>query len=187
MADAGKAVIGELALAAGNIEVPVIAVSGTNGKTTVTELIGKLLEAAGKKVFVGGNIGTPIAEYLRNPDGYDVVVIEVSSFQLELSGQFAADIALLLNITPDHLDRHGTIERYARVKMNLFRNREKTSHAIINGEDPVIGRHLHFSGFDSFELFGYDADCCAVISGNTVTIAGAMEKIMISAAVILRR
>ena len=81
--DIGTPVLGELALAAGKFNLPVIAITGTNGKTTVTELVGSLLRESGRKVFVGGNIGTPVIEFLLSPDDYDVVVLEVSSFQLE--------------------------------------------------------------------------------------------------------
>ncbi|MCI5121013.1 MAG: UDP-N-acetylmuramoyl-L-alanine--D-glutamate ligase, partial [Candidatus Electrothrix sp. AUS4] len=116
----GVPVVGELALAAGRIQVPVIAVTGSNGKTTVTSLIGHLLRTCGKKVFVGGNIGTPILEYLLEPGDAEVVVLELSSFQLEAAGYFRPDIGLLLNLSPDHIDRHGSFEAYVAAKMQLF-------------------------------------------------------------------
>ena len=116
----GMPLVGELAVAAGRIGVPVVAVTGTNGKTTVTTLIGELLQESGKRTFVGGNIGTPLYEYLCSPAEYDIVVVEVSSFQLESAGDFAPNVGVLLNITPDHLDRHGSIEKYAGIKMRLF-------------------------------------------------------------------
>ncbi len=166
---AGVPVVGELAVAAGRIKVPVIAISGTNGKTTVTELIGSLLACCGKKVFVGGNIGTPVTDYLLAPDDYDYVVLEVSSFQLERCGDFSADVALLLNISPDHLNRHGTLERYAAAKMNLFRDADKTTHAIINGEDSLIAQYLHYAAVNSFERFGYDSSYESVISAQTIS------------------
>ena len=162
-------VVGELALAAGRFGCPVIAVTGTNGKTTVTELIGELLKAAGRTPFIGGNIGTPVCEYLRHPSGYDAAVLEVSSFQLESSGSFAPDVGVMLNISHDHLDRHGTLESYAAAKMRLFRDKEKTTVAIINGEDPLIGRYMHFADVESFSLFGYCEGCDAEINGNRIT------------------
>lgn len=135
--DDGVRIVGELAVVADRIAVPLVAVTGTNGKTTVTTLIGELLRAAGKKVFVGGNIGTPLYDYLCAPQDYDVVVAEVSSFQLEHCGSFAPNIGVLLNITPDHLDRHRTMEKYIGAKANLFGNQGTEGMAIINGDDPV--------------------------------------------------
>lgn len=130
-------IIGELALAADKFKAPVIAVTGTNGKTTVTELIGEMLRAAGKRVFVGGNIGTPIGDYLLSEADYDAVVLEVSSFQLELSGDFVPDVGVLLNITPDHLDRHKTVENYAAAKMRLFQGGSERTFSVISGDDQL--------------------------------------------------
>ncbi|MFT5699689.1 MAG: UDP-N-acetylmuramoylalanine--D-glutamate ligase [Desulforhopalus sp.] len=137
LAQSGIPVAGELAVVAGLIDVPIVAVTGTNGKTTVATLIGEVLEGAGKKAFVGGNIGTPLYEYCLCQDHYDVVVVEVSSFQLECSGNFSPDIAILLNITPDHLDRHGTIDRYISAKGRIFAGQKSDGLAIINGDDPL--------------------------------------------------
>ena len=133
----GVNVVGEFAVAAGHIDVPVVAVTGTNGKTTVTTLIGEIFKGAGRKVFVGGNIGTPLYEYLLDPQDYDIVVAEVSSFQLESAGDFAPDVGLLLNITPDHLDRHLSMEKYVQAKMQLFVHQRPEDVAIINGDDPL--------------------------------------------------
>ena len=166
---AGIPVIGELALAAGKFKSPVIAITGTNGKTTVTELVGELLRAAGKRVFVGGNIGTPVLEYLISPDDYEVVVLEVSSFQLESSRGFEPTIAVLMNITPDHLDRHGTIERYANVKMSIFRG-AGVEYAILNGDDRLCRQFKQLSSRDSFIFFGSDADYAACTKSHGVTI-----------------
>jgi UDP-N-acetylmuramoylalanine--D-glutamate ligase len=135
--EAGVLIAGELAVAAGHLQVPVVAVTGTNGKTTVTTLIGELLRASQKKVFVGGNIGTPLYEFLCQPEGYDMAVVEVSSFQLESAGSFAPDVGVLLNITPDHLDRHGSLDAYGRVKMQLFAHQKDKDLAIINGDDAL--------------------------------------------------
>ena len=131
---ARKTVIaGELAFASG-VDSPVVAITGTNGKTTVTTLTGRLLEGAGKRVFVGGNIGVSLFDYLLEPEKYDVLVLEVSSFQLETAGRFAPDVAVLLNISPDHLDRHGDYDRYRRAKMNIFAFQEKKDTAVFNGD-----------------------------------------------------
>lgn len=168
--DGGVKIAGELAVAAGQIDVPVVAVTGTNGKTTVTTLIGEILESTGKKVFVGGNIGTPLYEYLINPNGYDIVVAEVSSFQLESAGGFAPDVALLLNITPDHLDRHISMEKYVQAKMQLFLYQRPGTVAITNGDDPLC-RSLPPQMQAVTQTFGTQDQCTAVISNNRITLA----------------
>ncbi len=129
----GCVIAGELAFAA-SVRRPVVAITGTNGKTTVTTLVGQLFKTAGKKVFVGGNIGVSLFDYLLDREGYDILVLEVSSFQLENAGNFAPDVAVLLNVSPDHLDRHGSLEEYLRAKMNIFIHQKKGSTAIFNGD-----------------------------------------------------
>lgn len=131
-------IAGELALAAGKISSPVIGVTGSNGKTTVTSLIGHLLQCACKKVFVGGNIGTPILDYLAGDQTAEVVVLELSSFQLEISGNFRPDIGLLLNLSPDHLDRHGSMENYAAAKQRIFVNQFAEDIAVLSADDPLL-------------------------------------------------
>ena len=131
----GVKVVGELAIVADLIDVPIVAVTGTNGKTTVTSLVGELLKASGKKVFIGGNIGIPILNWLLSDEDVDVVVLEVSSFQLETAGDFRPTIGILLNITPDHLDRHGSMNEYRNAKLNLFANQGKDDVAVIFGND----------------------------------------------------
>jgi len=134
----GVPILGELALAAGRFTVPVIGVTGSNGKTTVTGLIGELLRAAGRNPFVGGNIGTPLLEAFVEPELYDVVVLELSSFQLDLAGDFRPDIGLLLNLSPDHLDRHGSIKQYTAAKMQLFSHQNPDDLAIFGSDDVVL-------------------------------------------------
>ncbi|NOX24935.1 MAG: UDP-N-acetylmuramoyl-L-alanine--D-glutamate ligase [Deltaproteobacteria bacterium] len=131
----GVTVAGELALAPAHLRTPVIAVTGTNGKTTVTTLIGDLLRAAGQKVFVGGNIGTPLTDYLAGPQDSQWLVLEVSSFQLDLAGEFTPQIGVLLNISPDHLDRYRDLGDYVRTKMRLFTGQGAGDTAIINYDD----------------------------------------------------
>jgi len=176
----GVRVAGELAVAAGQIGVPVVAVSGTNGKTTVTTLIGEILKGAGRRVFVGGNIGTPLYEYLMEPNGsdsYDIVVVEVSSFQLESAGNFAPDVALLLNISPDHLDRHLSMDRYVQAKMHLFQHQRPGNIAIINGDDPLC-RQLPPGVQSVVQSFGKSEGCTAVIENGRITamIGGEREE-----------
>ncbi len=134
-------IAGELALAANFFDAPVIAITGTNGKTTVTSLLGKLLEEDGYRVFVGGNIGNPVLDQLATGRKVDVYVLEVSSFQLDLGGEFRPDIALLLNLSPDHLDRHGSMEQYAAAKRLIFANQGFLDTAIIGCDDPLVTRH----------------------------------------------
>lgn len=134
----GIPIVGELALAAGEIPVPVIAVTGSNGKTTVTGLIGELLRNSGFRPFVGGNIGTPLLSCLFEAQQYDVVVLELSSFQLDLSGAFRPDVGLLLNLSPDHLDRHGDMAGYIRAKQRIFCNQKAGDTAILGGDDPLV-------------------------------------------------
>ncbi len=165
----GIPVIGELALAAGKFESPVVAITGTNGKTTVTELIAALLKTAGKKVFVGGNIGTPLFDYFERADDFDTVVLEVSSFQLERSGSFVPDVSVLMNITPDHLDRHKTLERYAAVKMRIFHG-EGVGCAVMNGDDRLCRQFKYLSQRDSFLFFGKSTEYAACIKGLGITI-----------------
>ncbi len=167
--DDGVQIVGEFAIVAGLIKAPVVAVTGTNGKTTVTTLIGEILASTGKRVFVGGNIGTPLYEYLLNAEQYDVVVAEVSSFQLETAGNFAPDVGVLLNITPDHLDRHGSMDRYAQVKMQLFIHQQPGNVAIINGDDPLCRQLL--PGLPSIvRTFGADNSSSARVGDNTITV-----------------
>lgn len=145
----GIPIIGELALLADYLETPLVAVTGTNGKSTVTSLIGDLLRAAGKKVFVGGNIGIPLTDYLIGPQDADVVVAEVSSFQLDTAGFFRPNVALLLNISPDHLDRYDSYEAYIDSKFSIFVNQSSEDVAILNVDDPVI-----LSRISNFEEYG---------------------------------
>lgn len=138
---AGAEVISDIELAWRFIDAPVIAVAGTNGKTTTTTLLGKALEDAGFKVFVGGNIGTPAVEYVENGGGADFCVLEVSSFHLETTRFFNPHIGILINITEDHLDRYRDFEHYAATKFRLFENQSEADYAVINVNDPVIARH----------------------------------------------
>ena len=134
----GIPVIGELELASRFISDPIIAITGTNGKTTTTELVGEMLKASGKKVFLGGNIGTPLMRYLNDQKKSDLLVIEVSSFQLDTIETFKPDISVLLNITPDHLDRYPEFEDYVASKGRIFENQSDKDTAILNGSDARV-------------------------------------------------
>jgi UDP-N-acetylmuramoylalanine--D-glutamate ligase len=165
----GVLIAGEFAVAAGLIDVPVVAVSGTNGKTTVTTLIGEIFKNAGKRVFVGGNIGTPLYEYLLNPGDYNIVVAEVSSFQLETAGQFSPDVGVLLNISPDHLDRHLTMDKYVQAKMQLFVHQLPGTVAIINGDDELC-QNLPLGLRSVVRTFGKRDGYTAIIGDNRISL-----------------
>ena len=128
-------IISEIELAYRFIRVPIIAVTGTNGKTTTTTLLGKILAHAGKKVFVGGNIGNPLIEYAGSPQNDDFIVAEISSFQLQWIETFRPHVAILLNITCDHINYHGSFEEYRRVKASIFEHQRQSDLAILNAED----------------------------------------------------
>ena len=134
----GIEIISEIELAFNFIEEPIVAIAGTNGKTTTTTLIGKVLGDAGKRVFVGGNIGLPLIEYVMADKKANYLVAEVSSFQLEGIRRFRPHIAILLNITEDHLDRYASFDEYIVAKLRLFENMDKGDFAIINIDDPTI-------------------------------------------------
>ncbi len=131
----GLTVIGELELASRFLEGEVVAVTGSNGKTTTTTLLGQIFADAGMRTQVGGNIGLPVIELIAesNPETWNV--LEVSSFQLETTVEFRPKIALVLNITPDHLDRHKTFERYAAAKARITACQGPNDYLVLNAED----------------------------------------------------
>jgi UDP-N-acetylmuramoylalanine--D-glutamate ligase len=130
----GIPVISEIELAASVIDAPLVAVTGTNGKTTVTGLIADMLEASGRAAVATGNIGTALADVVGRP--WDVVVVEVSSFQLRFVEEFRPRVAVLLNIAEDHLDWHGTLHAYAAAKANIFRNQDADDALVYDIDDP---------------------------------------------------
>ena len=134
----GIPLIGELELGYSLSQGELLAVSGTNGKTTTVTLLGKMFENAGRVTHVAGNIGYPLSAAALNSKKGDVIVAEVSSFQLESIKTFHPCVAALLNITEDHLNRHGTMEQYIRVKQRIFENQNADDIAVLNMEDPVL-------------------------------------------------
>jgi len=133
----GIPVVSELELASGYVKKPIIAITGTNGKTTTTALLGEILAHCGMRAFVGGNIGTPLISYAGGGQEEDYVVIEVSSFQLQWVRHFHPFIAMLLNVSCDHLDYHGSLEEYRSVKERIFACQGSGDMAILNADDPV--------------------------------------------------
>ena len=133
----GEPVIGEIELAAQFLPGPIVAITGSNGKTTTTTLAGEILSASGKSTVVGGNIGTPAISLVERATADTWAVLEVSSFQLETVETFRPRIAVILNITPDHLDRHRTFGAYAGAKARIFENQQSDDFAILNEDDPA--------------------------------------------------
>jgi UDP-N-acetylmuramoylalanine--D-glutamate ligase len=131
----GLPVIGELELAARFLEGNVLAITGSNGKTTTTTLCGEIFKASGLKTLVAGNIGLPVIEVVDQSTAGAWSVLEVSSFQLETTESFHPRIAVILNITPDHLDRHGTFENYVSMKERIFANQTGEDYLILNADD----------------------------------------------------
>jgi UDP-N-acetylmuramoylalanine--D-glutamate ligase len=131
----GLPVIGELELAARFLKGKMLAITGSNGKTTTTALVGEILENAGMPTLVGGNIGVPVVALIDPSTDETWSVLEVSSFQLESTDQFHPSIAVILNITPDHLDRHGSFENYARAKERIFAAQDKNDCVVLNADN----------------------------------------------------
>jgi len=133
---AGAEIIGELELAYRLGEGHFIAITGTNGKTTTTTLTGEIFEAAGRNAAVVGNIGTPVVTAAAGSSNDDWLVTEVSSFQLETTAFFRPDVSAILNLTPDHLNRHGTMEAYGAAKARIAANQTEDDYLIVNIDDP---------------------------------------------------
>ncbi|MDX6607973.1 MAG: UDP-N-acetylmuramoylalanine--D-glutamate ligase [Solirubrobacterales bacterium] len=160
----GTQVTGELELAWRMIPNAFCAVTGTNGKTTTSELIGHLYRTAGRPVAVAGNVGTPLASIVGAIDPDATVVCESSSFQLEDTSFFSPECAVFINLAPDHLDRHGTLEDYLAAKLRIFANQGNDDAAVYNGQTPELqGRDLggcaRLVRFCPAEEPGADPDC----------------------------
>lgn len=144
---AGAQVIGELELGWRFLKHPAVMITGTNGKSTVTTLIGRMLERAGKQVFLGGNLGSPLCEAVIGEQGFDIAVLEVSSFQTDTATSLAPKVVVVLNITPDHLDRYDSFEDYAASKMSLVSRQGPGDVAVLCFDDPeVLARAGQASG-----------------------------------------
>jgi len=134
----GIPVISEIELAYRFIEAPIAAITGTNGKTTTTTLAGEIFTACGFKTFVGGNIGRPLIDLVTSGESVDRVVAEISSFQLEGIERFRPRVAVLLNITEDHLDRYTSYQEYIDAKARVFANQTADDFAVLNVDDPLV-------------------------------------------------
>lgn len=134
----GIPVTGEVEAAYRLTRTPFIAITGTNGKTTTTTLLGEIFKASGRGTHVVGNIGDPIANYVDSATADDVFVTEISSFQLETIDTFRPQAAAILNLTPDHLDRHLSMENYVSAKGRIFENQGNEDLLVLNGDDPLV-------------------------------------------------
>jgi UDP-N-acetylmuramoylalanine--D-glutamate ligase len=182
-------VIAEIELAYRSLAVPVYAVTGTNGKSTTTELLGRMLRHAGRSPFVGGNLGTPLIEAVGT--SVDCAVAEVSSFQLEWVKELRPAVGVFLNLTEDHLDRYGSLDEYGEAKAALFRAQTPEDWVVLSREDPRVwrlsqrlrGRTISF-GFDEVEYGTFPRDGTIVIrlpdagrSGKELTISMARTRL----------
>jgi UDP-N-acetylmuramoylalanine--D-glutamate ligase len=133
----GESVIGEIELAAQFLSGPIVAITGSNGKTTTTTLAGEIIKAGGFTALVGGNIGTPAISLVEQANPKNITVLEVSSFQLETIQTFRPKVAVILNVTPDHLDRHRTFQAYTDAKARIFENQRSDDFLVLNADDPT--------------------------------------------------
>ena len=173
----GIPVYSELELASWFAASPIVAITGTNGKTTTTSLAGDIFRNAGRRVCVGGNIGLPLVLEVEKYGPEDIIVAEVSSFQLECIAEFRPKVAVMLNFTPDHLDRHGTMENYTGAKARIYENQDKTDFTVLNYDDPGVaalsdrtpGKVIFFSRRHKVEegIFVEDGQIVALFGGKT--------------------
>jgi len=161
----GVPVIGELELASRWLRGPIVAITGTKGKSTTTTLVGRMLEAAGKRVLVGGNIGLPVSAQVEASTADTVHVIEASSFQLETTATFRPWIAALLNFSPDHLDRHPDQAAYAAAKQRIFSNQRPDDWAVVNADSAeAVTMTMNIKA--RVMTFGIDTDAANVHVGG---------------------
>lgn len=172
----GVAITGEFELACRHLPIPMVAITGTNGKTTTTTLVGDILKRSGRPVFVGGNIGNPLIGLLQEGELPELAVVEVSSFQLDIMETFHPRVAVLLNITEDHLDRYASFDDYAASKCLLFANQTENDVAVLPADDPLIlGRCAPRSRKLLFSRHQSSAD--AYLDGSRLVCRGAAGEI----------
>ena len=166
----GIPVWGEMELAARFIREPIVAITGTNGKTTTTTLLGKMLKNSGFKVFVGGNIGNPLISYVDQGITAEIVVAEVSSFQLDTIETFKPKVSVLLNITEDHMDRYSDFDAYVKSKSRIFEYQQAGDIAVINDSDTLV-RSIS-KDIKAQKVFFYHQGNNHDVTGNCATISG---------------
>ncbi len=138
---AGREIVSEIELAARGIDVPLAAITGTNGKTTTTTILGEIFKQNGYHTYVGGNIGTPLIDLVASRQLVDQVVAEISSFQLEWISTFRPTVAALLNLSEDHLDRYPDYHSYVAAKLRIFENQTEDDFAVVNRDDELVWHH----------------------------------------------
>ncbi len=168
---AGVEIISEPELAGRFLRGGMIGVTGSNGKTTVTTLIGELMRAVAADVIVGGNIGTPLSDLIEKSTDATWTVAELSSFQLEMIDSLRVKVAVVTNITPDHLDRHGSFENYVRAKHRIFLNQREDDWAVLNGQDQGVA--------DMIAQYGAPSRRAYFSSRGRETIDGAAAEIYV--------
>src|SRR5581483_11765655 len=165
----GRPVIGEIELAFQFLNGPIVAITGSNGKTTTTTLVGEILKAGGLKTLVGGNIGTAAISLVAEASFQTAIVLEVSSFQLEAICSFRPKVGVVLNITPDHLDRHRTFAVYTDAKARIFENQTSEDFAVLNADDPTC---VELAGRTLGQIFWFsrkrEVESGAFVRGNQV-------------------
>jgi UDP-N-acetylmuramoylalanine--D-glutamate ligase len=177
----GIPVLPEVEVAGWYMDAPIVGVTGSNGKTTTTTLLGKMLEASGFSTFVGGNIGVALSTAVESVKSGSIVVAELSSFQLEAIREFRPHVAVLLNISPNHLDRHPTFEAYAQAKRQIFRNQRADDFAVLNADDPwvrslgpaLVSRKVFFSRVEQIPCGLF------VSNGNIVYRTGHLQRVLL--------
>jgi len=170
----GIPIFGELEVASWFCRAPIIGITGSNGKSTTTVLLGEIFKKSGRPCIVAGNIGQPFSKYVEKtyPDG--VAVVEVSSFQLETIQNFHPEVAVFLNLTPDHLNRHGSMENYGRIKSQIFKNQTPSDYAVVNGQDSFViklarnikSKRIIFGTEDKSTMCGFVRDDALTIRLN---------------------
>lgn len=171
--EAGIAIYGDIECLAREINVPIVAITGTNGKSTVTTLVGEMAKAAGLKVAVAGNIGTPVLDMLDDNQPYDLWVLELSSFQLDLTYSLKPAAATILNLSPDHLDRHHTLEAYREAKQRIY---QQAQTILFNRDDAATQPSAGTNSTNNVLSFGQEApvssqDWGLVNQDNTIYLA----------------
>lgn len=155
-----KKVYSEIEAASWFCQAPIVAITGSNGKTTTTSLIGHIFRTSGRKTIVAGNIGYPLADYVLTTTPEDVVVLEVSSFQLDHIDTFRPKVSLLLNITPDHLDRYdNSFAKYRASKLRIVENQQAGDVAVYNSDDTLVSDHMQWNQEQKgFQALGFSLD-----------------------------
>lgn len=162
-------VISEVELAWHFVDTPIIAITGSNGKTTTSTLIARILDRNGKRVFLGANIGTPLIQIAEKSDKFDILVLELSSFQLQGISKFKPHVALVLNISPNHLDHHESFDEYVESKMKIYSNQTAQDWFIYNKDDEGINKYLQKVNSQKVPFSKDSATDGAIYNGSQIT------------------